>query len=87
VAKAWGFPETLATCMRAHHFRADSKPTGTQGLIATACRIADSLGFPEVPMSATPAWPDLGLQLARHPQLEPETLWDQITERIADFAA
>ena len=86
VAKAWGFPEGLATCMGQHH----SLPAGAQDgpirLIVTACQMADSLGFPEVPLSETRGWPELGPELEHHPQIEPEALWDQITRRIADLA-
>jgi HD-like signal output (HDOD) protein len=87
VAKAWGFPDVLATCMSAHHFPANFRPSCPHDLIVTACQMADSLGFPEVPLSSAPAWPELDPALARCAQLEPETLWDQITERIADLAA
>ena len=54
-------------------------------MIVTACQMADSLGFPEVALSDTPGWPELCPSLERHPQLEPEALWDQITRRIADL--
>ena len=83
VAAAWAFPENLAACMGEHHIM----PTGNEprGLIVMACRMADSLGFPEVPLSEASAWPDLGPALEHVPQLEPEALWDEISRRIADL--
>ncbi len=75
VARAWGFPEGLAACMGEHH-QVDG------GLISTACQMADSLGFPEVPLAEAPPWPDSVEQL---PQLEPEALWDEITARITEL--
>ena len=53
VAAAWGFPDSLAVCMGEHH----GIPSGrddAQGLIMTSCQMADSLGFPEVPLSNVP---------------------------------
>jgi HD-like signal output (HDOD) protein len=85
VAASWGFPETLATSMGEHHAMPTGVSAGPRGLIGTACQMADSLGFPEVPLSETPAWPELGPSLENFPQLEPETLWDEITRRIADL--
>ena len=32
-----------------------------------------------------PGWPKLDVALDGYPQLEPETLWDEITRRIADL--
>jgi HD-like signal output (HDOD) protein len=85
VAAAWGFPASLATCMGEHH----DMPAGradTRGLIVTACQMADSLGFPEVPLSEAAPWPQLDPSLEHYPQLEPETLWDEVTRRIAELA-
>jgi HD-like signal output (HDOD) protein len=84
VAVAWGFPDSLAACMGEHH----SMPAGRgdpRELIVMSCQMADSLGFPEVPLSNTPAWPKLDPALEGLPQLEPESLWDEITRRIADL--
>jgi HD-like signal output (HDOD) protein len=84
VAAAWGFPDGLAACMGEHHIM----PAGRgdpRGLIVTACQMADSLGFPEVPLLEAPPWPALDPSLAHFPQLEPETLWDEITRRIQDL--
>jgi HD-like signal output (HDOD) protein len=73
VARVWRFPEALAACMGEHHER---------GPIATACLMADSLGFPEVPLAAPPPWP---ISVEQFPQLEPEPLWDAITARITEL--
>jgi HD-like signal output (HDOD) protein len=84
VATAWGFPESLAACMGEHHVM----PAGAdpRGLIVTACRIADSLGFPEVPLSERPAWPEFDPAVQHFTPLEPEALWDDITRRITDLS-
>jgi HD-like signal output (HDOD) protein len=84
VSASWGFPESLAACMGEHHVM----PAGgdPRGLIVTACRMADSLGFLEVPLSQPPAWPELDPALERFANLEPEALWDDITRRITDLS-
>ena len=87
VAAAWGFPEGLAGSMGQHHALPAGIQGGPRGLIATACQMADSLGFPEVPLTETPGWPDLDPGLDRHLQIEPEVLWDEISRRIADLAS
>jgi HD-like signal output (HDOD) protein len=84
VAAAWGFPESLAACMGEHHIMPAS--TDPRGLIVTACRMADSLGFLEVPLSEAPGWPGLDPALENFSQLEPEALWDDITRRITDLS-
>jgi HD-like signal output (HDOD) protein len=85
VATTWGFPDSLAASMGEHHSLPAGMSGGARGLIGTACRMADSLGFPEVPLSTPPPWPELGPSLDHLPQLEPEALWDEITRRIADL--
>jgi HD-like signal output (HDOD) protein len=84
VAASWGFPESLAACMGEHHVM----PAGAdpRGLIVTACRMADSLGFLEVPLSEPPAWPEMDPSLEGFAHLEPEALWDDITRRITDLS-
>ena len=84
VAAAWGFPESLAVCMGEHHIT-PAGPGNPRGLIVAACQMADYLGFPEVPLSEAPGWPALDPSLQDCPQLEPETLWDEINRRIADL--
>jgi HD-like signal output (HDOD) protein len=85
VAAAWGFPESLAACMGEHHIMPAGAGGDPRGMIVTACQMADSLGFPEVPLSNVPGWPELGPSLENLPQLEPEALWDEITRRITDL--
>jgi HD-like signal output (HDOD) protein len=85
VAAAWGFPESLAAGMGGHHIPLDGVQGDPRGLIVTACRMADSLGFPEVPLAEAPSWPESGFAPDLFPQLEPEALWDEITRRITDL--
>jgi hypothetical protein len=47
--------------------------------------MADSLGFPEVPLSEASGWPELDPALEDVAQLEPEALWNEINRRIADL--
>jgi len=71
VAAVWGFPENLAACMGEHHIMPAGARGDPRGLIVTACRMADSLGFPRFPVRG--AWrPELGAALEHIPQLEPE---------------
>jgi HD-like signal output (HDOD) protein len=86
VAEAWGFPESLAASMGEHH-AGHARRSDPRGLIVTACQMADSLGFPEVPLSEAPPWPELDPSLVYSPQLEPETLWDEVTRRIAELGS
>jgi HD-like signal output (HDOD) protein len=84
VAASWGFPESLAACMGEHHVMpARDDP---RGLIVTACQMADSLGFLEVPLSEPPGWPEMDPSLERYAHLEPEALWDDVTRRITDLS-
>ncbi|MCX6631460.1 MAG: HDOD domain-containing protein, partial [Candidatus Solibacter sp.] len=85
VAATWGFPESLAACMGEHHIQPAGGRRDPRSLIGTACRMADSLGFPEVPLANVPGWPELDPSLEHYPQLEPETLWDEINRRLADL--
>ena len=84
VAASWGFPESLGACMGEHHVM----PAGAdpRGLIVTACRMADSLGFLEVPLAEPAAWPEMDPSLEGFAHLEPEALWDDITRRITDLS-
>ncbi len=86
VAHGWGLPESIATCMTNHH----AQPRGTDAdpavIVWRACQMADSLGFPEVPHPEAPPWPSLPPMLRNRPELEPETLWDEINRRIADLS-
>jgi HD-like signal output (HDOD) protein len=86
VARAWGFPETLGACMGNHHEPHDGHEEHPENVVSAACRMADALGFLEVPQSEAPPWPELPQALRDHPGLEPETLWDEISRRIAGLA-
>ena len=48
LAAAWGFPTTLCDCIRFHHWDVAVHAGQLFELIGVACRVADSLGFPEV---------------------------------------
>jgi HD-like signal output (HDOD) protein len=84
MAASWGLPESLAACMGEHHVMPAG--SGPRGLIVIACRMADSLGFLEVPLSEPPGWPEPDPALEGFARLEPEALWDDITRRITDLS-
>ena len=87
VAKGWGLPESLGVCLESHHEPPGKEDADPQTVVSRACLLADSLGFLEVPQSEAPPWPDLPRALRERPELEPETLWDEINRRIADLAS
>ncbi|HLK49880.1 MAG TPA: HDOD domain-containing protein [Bryobacteraceae bacterium] len=48
LAAAWGFPTTLCDCIRFHHWDVAVHAGQLFELVGVACRVADSLGYPEV---------------------------------------
>lgn len=84
MAREWGFPEILGTCMAEHHSLAETSNM-SQRLIGTACLMASSLGFPEVPTRVLPPFPEVRGRAQARAGLEPEALWDEITRRIASL--
>ena len=86
VARAWGFPEPLATCMGNHHEPFADGCLDPKAVVSLACQMADSLGFLEVPQADAPPWPELPPVCWDRPELEPETLWDEINRRIAGLS-
>ena len=86
VAKGWGLPDFLGECMENHHALPRGGEGSSETLVWRACQMADSLGFPEVPHPVATPWPELPDPLRGRPELEPETLWDEINRRIADLA-
>lgn len=48
LAAAWGFPTTLCDCIRFHHWDVAVHAGQFFELVGVACRVADSLGYPEV---------------------------------------
>ncbi len=77
VGKKWGFPTVLQNCMIAHH----ALDTGPQGgpihVVQLACRMAASIGFPEIYQEDEP-FPELPAK-ARGCE---ELALDQLRERV-----
>ena len=85
MARRWGFPENLETCMADHHNPTAGQFRDPQTLIRAACRMAEALGFAEVPLRDPSPPPDLHEGVQHASEIEPEALWDEITRRIAAF--
>ncbi len=58
VGEKWGFPAMLQDCMIAHHKPQTGSPGNPVSLVQVACRIASSIGFPEVYQEPEP-YPEL----------------------------
>ena len=79
VGHRWGFPDLLRTCMSDHHESEPGPVRDPLAAIQLACRMADSLGFPEVHSPEEQPPLELPDVLAHRTELAPERL----TERIA----
>lgn len=84
-ASKWGFPAVLHDCMTYHH--EDQLAQGAsleqpRALIQIACRLADSLGYPEVRWPAPPAPLELPDRLKNCEELDPTRLQEEISEQI-----
>jgi HD-like signal output (HDOD) protein len=85
VARKWGFPAILQDCMTHHHENQPGQPAGPGlplALVQTACRMADSLGFPEVRWRDQPPPIELPDGLKNHAELAPDRLREQVTLQI-----
>jgi HD-like signal output (HDOD) protein len=77
VGEKWGFPAILQLCMVGHH-DSDIGPTGAPvQLVQLACRIASSIGYPEVYQEAEP-FPELPDKA----RVCEELALDRIVERV-----
>lgn len=89
VAGQWGFPAALKECMAHHH----ESHTGQQAepgqplvLVRMACRMADSIGFPEVKWREEPEPFELPAPFRGRPELAPERLAEQIEAQASAIA-
>jgi HD-like signal output (HDOD) protein len=80
LAQTWGFPEPLQVTMVEHHGQRPVTSGSPVGLIQTACRMADWLGFPEFQATA-PVAPALPERVLNAPQLAPERLRELIIKQ------
>jgi HD-like signal output (HDOD) protein len=81
VGDKWGFPMVLQTCMMGHHEARGGKPSDPVALVQLACRIASSIGFPEVYQQAEP-FPELPDMARACPDLEAERILDRVQKNI-----
>ena len=86
IAREWGFPDNLRTCMANHHNPDTEQLCVRDRVICVACLMAVSLGFPEVNVHQPPPFPEFPDGSRKQSKLEPEALWDEITRRIATLA-
>jgi HD-like signal output (HDOD) protein len=77
LSEKWGFPISLQVAMSAHHETVAMSPQ--RKLVRIACRLADSLGFPEVTLRD----PDLSEAQCRQAGLSPDAVRDEIALRMA----
>jgi len=85
VARKWGFPAVLQNCMTYHHENQPGPParrSKSLALVQIACRMADSLGFPEVRWREQPLPVKLPISLQNRPELALDLLREQISQQI-----
>jgi HD-like signal output (HDOD) protein len=82
VGHKWGFPVVLRTCMLGHHGHESAPPNDPLLLVQLACRLADSLGFPEIHFQEEPAAPDLPQKVLNSGKMQPERLRQSIASQI-----
>src|SRR5580704_10409466 len=81
VAQKWGFPSLLEKCMIGHHDPKLGKPGYPVPLVQLACRIAASVGFPEVYQEPEP-FPELPEKVRLCEDLSVERLRKRIDAQI-----
>jgi len=90
LAAAWGFPTTLCDCIRFHHWDVAVHAGQFFELVGVACRLADSLGYPEVNRGDLIEGPDamsaiLPARLRDSAALAPEVLQARIERQLETF--
>jgi HD-like signal output (HDOD) protein len=81
VGQRWGFPAVLHKCMIGHHDLKPGRPGDPVPLVQLACRIAGSIGFPEVYQEASP-FPELPDKARECEELEPERIRKRVLSQI-----
>lgn len=82
LAGRWNFPGMLRDSMLDHHRPPAGQLSDALALIHLACRMADSLGFPEVLWRESPRAPALPEHLRRHADLAPGRLRAHIAAQM-----
>jgi HD-like signal output (HDOD) protein len=82
VGHKWAFPAMLRSCMIAHHDDAPGRPADPLVLVSLACRLADSLGYPEIHLREPAAPPELPQKVRDCPLLAAERIHERIAAQI-----
>ena len=83
----WQLPATLRTCITNHHENEAEDSSTSLHLVRIACGLADSLGFAEVEREDMHVPPALHERLKGRPELQPDSLRNQVKKAIANVAA
>jgi HD-like signal output (HDOD) protein len=81
VGQKWRFPALLQNCMNAHHEASPARPEDPVSLVQLACRIAASIGFPEVIQEPEP-FPELPDKARACEDLSPERIQKKVQAQI-----
>ncbi len=81
VGQKWGFPMLLQKCMIGHHEPTPGKTTDPVPLVKLACRIAASVGYPEVYQESEP-FPELPEKAQACPDLTPDRIRERVDKQI-----
>lgn len=81
VGVKWRFPPTLLECMIDHHAPEAGSSSGPVPLVQLACRIASSLGFPEVYHEPMP-FPELPEKARACPDLAIDRIQERVRRQI-----
>lgn len=82
VGHKWGFPVMLRSCMIGHHESEQGRPGDPLTLVQLACRMADSMGFPEIHLQEPGPPPELPEKARKCKELSTERICGRITAQI-----
>jgi HD-like signal output (HDOD) protein len=85
VGVKWRFPPVLLQCMIDHHQPDAGKPGDAVPLVQVACRIATSLGYPEIYQQPEP-FPELPDKARACPDLAPDRVAERVKQQIEAMA-
>jgi len=86
VGHKWGFPVVLRSCMIAHHGCDSAPAAGPLVLVQLACRLAESLGYPEIRLQQPLPPLELPKKVRSSAQLSPQRIQDRIDAQIEVIA-
>jgi HD-like signal output (HDOD) protein len=80
--RAWNFPERLCACAAGHHDPVKSSHPNPLHVVQIACRLADSVGFPELQRADLESEAPLPEGVRNHRELAPERLRERIARHV-----